>query len=324
MKRIAILTSGRDVSGSNAAIRAVVRSAISKGISVFGVSNGFRGLYEDHIEQLSSRDVSGRIGKASSFIGTSHSFEYLDESKIQTILANLNRKSIDGLIIVGGSGSFALSRRLSSKGLPIVGVPASIQDDIVGTDICLGVDSAVNSIMGSIDHIRSCDSSRNRSFLVGVEGRFSGSLALRSAIVSGAEACLIPEFSTDNLEEIAKSMGAQVDGGKTQCIAIVAAGWKPGIDALSKFLEEHEHETDLLVRKTVLGYVQRGGSPSGFDRLLGTNFGDEAVNMLTDGCNEQFVAIQGNHYVRVPFAETIDRWKTVDEASYKTFMHTTK
>lgn len=319
MKRIAVLTSGRDVSGSNAAIRSVVRSAIGKGMQVFGINNGFRGLYEDHFEQLSSRSVSGRIGKASSFIGTSHSFEFIEESKIQRILANLNKRSIEGLVIIGGSGSFALSQRLAKRGVPIVGIPATIQDDIVGTDICLGVDSAINNIMKSIDHIRSCDSSRNRSFLVGVEGRYSGSLALRAAIVSGAEACLIPERPAEDLAKIAQSMAEQINNGKTQCIAIVAAGWKPGIEDLSNFLEQHENETDLLVRKTVLGYVQRGGSPSGFDRLLGTNFGAKAVEMLAEGAHGNFIAYQGSRYERVPFSETIDRWRTASEARINLF-----
>jgi 6-phosphofructokinase 1 len=321
MKRIAVLTSGRDVSGSNAAIRAIVRKAIGSGCSVYGAHNGFRGLFEDHIERLTSRDVSGRIGKASSFLGNSHNFDF-DNSKIQTCLANLNKRSIDGLVVVGGSGSFALGQKLAKAGLPVVGVPATIQDDVVGTDICLGVDSAVNNIMDCVDHIRSCDSSRNRSFLIQVEGRESGSLAIRSALVTGAEICLIPEESNRSLEEIAKKMEKALDAGKTQCIAIMSAGWKPGIDVLSKHLEEHAKETDLHVRKTILGYIQRGGSPSGFDRLLGTEMGAEAVQCLLDGMSSHFVGKQGSLLVRVPFEETIGKWKHATKEQIEMFRNT--
>ena len=321
MKRIAVLTSGRDVSGSNAAIRAIVRKAKCCGCSVYGIRNGFRGLYEDHIERLTSRDVSGRIGKASSFLGNSHNYDF-DNSKIQTCLANLNKRSIEGLIVVGGSGSFALSQKLATEGLPVVGVPATIQDDVIGTDICLGVDSAVNNIMGCVDHIRSCDSSRNRSFLVQVEGRISGSLAIRSALVTGAEICLIPEESNRSLDEIANKMEKALDAGKTQCIAILSAGWKPGIDALSKHLEDHAKETDLLVRKTILGYIQRGGSPSGFDRLLGTQMGAEAVQCIIDGKSSHFIGMQGSHLERIPFEETIGKWKHATKEQLGLFQNT--
>lgn len=312
MKRIAVLSSGRDVSGTNAAIRAIVTLCKQSDIVAFGVSDGFRGLYEDHIAQIQTRDVLGKIGKASSLIGTSHSFRYIEPDHVQRIMANLNARSIEGLIIIGGGGSFALSERLSKRGVPIVGIPATIQDDIVGTDICLGVDSAVNNIMGSIDAIRSCDSSRGKAFLVEVEGRVSGSLALRSSLVSGAEYCLVPEFPNDDLDEVTKKITEHLDNGKTQCISVVANGWKPG----SKALFDHMQQTYMggshyAVRRTVLGYVQRGGSPSGFDRLLGTKFGAEAFNMLMEGNTNSFVGIQNNELVRVPFSEMRDKFRSV-------------
>ena len=313
MKAIGVLTTGRDVSGANAAIRAVVRKAKRAGVRCFGVYNGFNGLIDGDIKRLTSRDVSGKIGKASSFLGSSFQYNFFKEETVKKMIQNLQKNSIDGLIIIGGSGAFKWSTSLSKHGVPIVGVPATIQDDVVGTDICLGVDSAVNNIMQCVDHIRSCDSSRNRSFLVQVDGNVSGSLAARAALVTGAEMLLIPERSTNDLESIAKQMSKGLDAGKTQCITLLSSGWKPGIDALSKFLEEHEKETDLLVRRTILGYVQRGGSPTGFDRLLGTRMGSAAVDALLEGNRDHFIGIQSEKLVRVPFTETLDKVRYADK-----------
>ena len=324
MKRIGVLTNGRDVGGSNAAIRAIVRTAASKGIQTFGIKNGFRGLFEDHIKLITSRDVSGKIGKSSSFLGVTGTFDLNDERKLHQLMANMNKKSIDGLIAIGGSGTIASSKILADKGIPIVCIPATIQDDVMDTDVSLGVDTALNNISNSVDHIRSCDSSRNRSFLVEVEGRNTGSLAIRSAIVTGAEICLIPEESTIDLSIISKKMEDSIQGGKTQCIAIIASGWKPGTTALSNYLQEHQQETDLLVRKSILGYVQRGGSPSAFDRLLGTEFGTEAVKLLTEGVFNHYVAIQGEKIERIPITNTIGKFKPIGEEFYKLFNNTHK
>ena len=323
MKRIAVLTSGRDVSGDNAAIRAIVRKGMKENVAVFGIQNGFRGLYEDHFERLLSSNVSGRIGKASSFIGNSHDYSYISNQNLQRCLANLNKRSIEGVIVIGGSGSFALSQKLSDHGINVVGIPATIQDDIVGTDICLGVDSAVNNIMQCVDHIRSCDSSRNKVFLVQVEGRKSGLLALRSALVTGAEVALVPEDNDKNsLEDIKKQMMKSLDAGKNQTIAIISAGWKPGINALEAFMTEHQKETDLIVRKTILGYVQRGGSPTAFDRLLGTEMGAAAIDCLLEGQKNHFIAKVGNHIERVPFEETINKWKLATQERMELFANT--
>ena len=313
MKSIGVLTTGRDVSGANAAIRAVVRKAKLANIKCFGVYNGFNGLIEGDIKKLSSRDVSGKIGKASSFLGSSFQYDFFQEDTVKKMIANLQQKHIDGLIIIGGGGAFKWSTSLSKQGVPIVGIPATIQDDVFGTDICLGVDSAVNNIMLCVDHIRSCDSSRNRTFLVQVDGNECGSLAARAALVCGAEMVLIPENSGKmTLEQITEKLSKGLDSGKTQAIAILSSGWKPGIDAFSKFLESHNKETDLLVRRTILGYVQRGGSPTGFDRLYGTRLGAAAVDALIDGSNEHFLAVQNDHLLRIPFSEAIDKVRPID------------
>lgn len=319
MKNICVLTTGRDVSGANAAIRAVVRKSKLLGFRCFGANNGFYGLAEGDIDILTSRSVSGKIGKGSSFLGSSYQYQPFNKETIDKMLKNLNKRNIQGLVIIGGSGAFSLSKPLVDAGLNVVGVPATIQDDVIGTDICLGVDSAVNNIMQCVDHIRSCDSSRNRSFLVQVDGQHSGSLAVRAALVSGAEFVLTPEMNTKSLDEIASAMNKSLDSGKTQCIAILSSGWKPGIDALSKYLEEHEKETDLLVRRTILGYVQRGGSPTGFDRILGTRMGAEAVTALSEGVQGHFIGYVNAKLERVPFEETIGKYRYADKKILELF-----
>jgi 6-phosphofructokinase 1 len=281
-------------------------------IQTYGVKWGYRGLFEDQFDALTSRDVSGKIGRAGCFLGTANPAGCLEKDQIQAILANLNKRSIDGVIVIGDRQALQLSPRLISAGVPVIGIPSTIQDDISGTDICLGVDSAVNNIMKSVDNIRSCDSSRNRLFLVQVEGRECGQLALRSAMVTGAEFCLIPENPQSDLAKIADAMMKSNLTGKTQCITIISSGWKPGIAPLAEYLEQHEKDTDLAVRQTVLGYVQRGGNPSGFDRILGTRFGAEAVAAIADGISGHIVALHNEKIERIPFNQSIDKIKVID------------
>ena len=322
MKNIAVLSSGTDNSGINSAIRAIVRSATGTKTRIYGVGYGFQGLVDGDIKMLTSRDVSGKMGKAGCFLGTGKPESVFTEENVKKMIQNIEKKHIDGLVVIGGSTSLRLSQKLIKEGLPIVAIPSTIQDDIPGTDIALGVDSAVNNIVKCVDKIRSCDSSRERNFLVSVEGKSCGSLALRSAIVTGAEMCLIPEYPGTNLSEIAKKLQEACMTGKQQCITIVSRGWKPGVDELTKYLQKHDDETDLLVRETVLGYVQRGGAPTGFDRLLGTNMGALAFKEITKGESAKMVAIQNNHYVTVPYDEVIGRQRPVDKHLLELFEHT--
>ena len=318
MKRIAVLTSGTDNCGLNATIRSVTRTAIAKGLKIFGVHWGFRGLVEDRFEVLTSRSVSGQLGKAGSMLGTAKPGGAMEESDMKRVLYNLNKNSIGGVVVIGGSSSLRLSQMLAKNGVPVIGVPATLQDDIVGIDIALGVDSAVNNIMDCLDHIRSCDNSRNRSFLIEVEGRMCGSLALRAAVVTGCEMCLVPEIPCNDVGAIADKMSKIISSGKTQCLTMISAGWKPGIEALSKAISERD-ESDLVVRKTILGYVQRGGSPSAFDRLLGTQLGAAAVEALAEGLSQHIVAPVGGHVARIPYTEFIDKKKGVDPLYFELF-----
>jgi 6-phosphofructokinase 1 len=193
LSRIAVLSSGTDNSGINGAIRAVVRSAHANKIGCYGVHYGFQGLLDDEIVPLGSRDVSGKIGKAGCFLGTVR--PELTPEQFDVAVRNLTRRNITGVVVIGGGGSLALSQQFTKHRISVVGIPSTLQDDIVGTEAILGVDSALNNIINSVDHIRSCASTRRRTFLVQVEGRTCGSLAVKAAIVTGCEICLIPEVS---------------------------------------------------------------------------------------------------------------------------------
>lgn len=324
MKRIAVISSGTDTCGINGAIRAIVRTAKSQGIQTFGVKWGFHGLVENRLIPISTRDVSGKIGKAGCFLGTSRPIEKLDDQKIQSMVRSLNAKSINGVIVIGGGGSIAQSDCLLKNGFPVIAIPSTVQDDIVGSDISLGVDSALNNILQCIEHIRSCDSSRNRCFLVQVDGRETGSLAARAALTSGAEICLVPEDTEPDLEKITKYISKTLSSGKTQCISIVAHGWKPGIDELSTYIHNSKIGSELLVRKTVLGYIQRGGQPSGYDRILGTLFGAASVKALAAGETGVTIGIKDGSIVKIPYKDIIGHYKPIDPTYTDLFEATNK
>jgi 6-phosphofructokinase 1 len=318
-RNIAVLSSGTDLTGINGTIRAVVHSALARKWTCYGVQWGFRGLIANDILRLTSRSVSGCFGKASCFLGTGRCEGVLTDEALALVAETLCGRKITGVVVVGGGGSLAASRLLTQFGVQVVGIPATLQDDITGTETCLGVDSALNNIVKAVDHIRSCDSSRNRTFLVQVEGRQSGSLATKAAIVTGCEFLLVPEDSVldptraqEKLLAIADAM-LEASKEKTLCLALVAEGWKPGFEALEKVLEERERETDLMVRKTILGYIQRGGSPTAADRLLGTKMGAMAVQMIAEDVSEQFTAVQDGKIVAAPYSLFLNRQKPLSE-----------
>lgn len=317
MKQYAVISSGTDNSGINAAIRAIVRTAASKGARVHGIRWGFRGLLENQISLLTSRDVSGKIGKAGCFLGTNKP-EGIDQRAIQTCVNNLKKKNIDGLVLVGGNNSINLTKYIIEAGLPVVAIPSAIQDDVYGTDIALGVDSAVNNIVKYIDKIRGNDS-RDRTFIVQVEGRQCGTLAIRSALVSGADFCLVPERPSEDLNSLVKKMQYFTLKGKDQCITIMANGWKPGLDKLVEYLQSKESETDLLVRTSVLGFVQRGGPPTGYDRILGTKMGNAAILNLLEDKSGVMVGIQNNNIVNVPLEDVWGKLKPIDPKMLELF-----
>ena len=307
----AVVSSGTDNSGINGAIRAIVRTAAAHNARVAGIRWGFQGLLQNQMSFLTSRDVSGKIGKAGCFLGTAKPQGILTDQTMDQAVKILKKKKITGLIVIGGLNSLKESRKFIEHGIKVIGIPSTIQDDINGTDIALGVDSAINNVMRCVDRIRGSSSSRERSFLVQVEGRSCGMLAIRSALVTGADFCLIPERPCADMSRLTQRMAEFSLKGKNQCITIVSSGWKPGIDSLAEYLSQHEKDTDLIVRKTVLGYVQRGGAPTGYDRILGTQMGHLAVMELLQNQTGKMIATKNNKIVSVPLDE-IDRPREIN------------
>ncbi|MFL7792428.1 MAG: ATP-dependent 6-phosphofructokinase, partial [Anaerolineae bacterium] len=257
MKRIGVLTSGGDNPGLNPCIRAVVRMGIHEGLEVMGIRRGYAGLIDGEIEPMSARSVGGIIGQGGTILGTARCPEFYEPNGRREALRTLNRFEIDGLVVIGGNGSLTGALELSRMGFPTIGIPSTIDNDVNGTDISIGVDTALETIMDAVDKIKDTATSHNRAFLVETMGRNSGYLALVSGIVGGAEMVLIPEVETP-FEEVHHLIEDAYIRGKPHCIIIVAEGWKPGMETLAEQLREHQEDLGFSVRVTRLGYVQRG------------------------------------------------------------------
>jgi 6-phosphofructokinase 1 len=303
MKRIAVLTSGGDGPGLNPCIRAVTRMALHLGAEVFGVRRGYSGLIVNDLVELDARAVGGIIGQGGTFLGTARCPEFKEESGRREALRCLNQKGIEGLVVIGGNGSLTGALELHRLGFPVVGIPATIDNDVNGTDISIGVDTTLNTILDAIDRIKDTASSHQRAFLIETMGRDSGYLALSSGLAGGAEMVLIPEVETE-MSKVAETIEDAYVRGKAHCIIIVAEGWKPGTRALSDYLRERREELGFNIRLTVLGHVQRGGKPLAFDRLLATRLGAAAAQNL----------LEGEHGVMVGWVESQAQLTPLDEA----------
>lgn len=308
MKRIGILTSGGDCPGMNAAIRSAVRTCIYKGLTPFGVRAGYKGLIEGDIFQMVNIDVANKIQSGGTFLRSARSMEFKTEAGQQKALANIEKHGIEGLIVIGGDGSLTGGNVLySNYGVPVVGLPGSIDNDIYGTDLSIGVDTALNTIVNSIDMINDTASSHDRTFLIEVMGRNSGYLAVMSSITAGAEAVLIPEVAYD-LEKMIEKIKKRYNDGKSRSIIIVAEGVGSAYDFGKTFQLIGGFDT----RITVLGHLQRGGSPTHFDRLLASRMGMAAVNTLIGGESGVMMALQNTHIVSVPLSEVLSNKKQLD------------
>jgi len=316
MKRIGVLTSGGDGPGLNPCIRAVTRTALSYGIEVVGIKRGYVGLIDNDVMPLDARAVGGIIGKGGTFLGTDRSPEFQTPQGQREALRNLNRNCLDGLVVIGGNGSLAGAATLYEQGFPVVGVPATIDNDVGGTDIAIGTDTALNTILDAIDKIKDTASSHQRAFFIEVMGRDSGYLALMGGVAGGAELILVPEVEIP-LETVAQSLVNAYIRGKAHCIVVVAEGYKPGTQAVVAYLEERKEELGFGVRVTVLGHVQRGGAPSAFDRLLATRLGAAAVTELKEGRAGNVVGLVGNEIRLTPLAEAPTRPKRFDMGLYE-------
>lgn len=317
MKRIGVLTSGGDGPGFNPCVRAVVRTAISHDLRVMGIKYGYSGLIDGDIDEMTARSVGGIIGRGGTILGTARSEEFRSKRGRLTAMRKLNEHGIEGLVVIGGDGSFRGALKLWEEfNLPVVGVPGTIDNDISGTDMSIGVDTALNTVLDAMDKIRDTASSHQRAFLIEVMGRNSGYLALMSGIAGGAELILCPEVET-SVEEVAAALRDAYLRGKAHCIIVVAEGYKPGCVALAEHLTGQRSELGFGVRGTVLGHVQRGGSPTAFERILATRLGVAAVEALLDDQHGVMVGLIGNEIVRTPLEQVVSSPKTLDLKLYQ-------
>lgn len=311
IKKIAMLTSGGDASGMNAAIRAITRYAKYKSLEITGFREGFKGLIENNFIDLNSESVGGIIDRGGTILYTARSEEFKKEEGMQKAIANLKKNNIEGLIVVGGDGSFRGAHDLHIRGIQVVGIPGTIDNDIAGTDYSIGFDTALNVIISLISKIRDTAFSHDRLFVVEVMGRSSGMIAVHSGLACAADYVLIPEIPID-LVKIANKIKNHRPG-KRHTIIVVAEGAAKAseVAASLKLLAGHE------VRISVLGHIQRGGSPSAMDRLLAAEFGKKAVDLLLDGKSDCMTAIQGKNVVSVPFEYVWNNKKSVKKEIYE-------
>ncbi len=311
MKRVAVLTSGGDAPGMNAAIRAVVRTGTARGWEMFGIKLGYEGLINGRFIPLGTRDVAGILNHGGTILGSARSLEFKTEDGQRKAIRSLNENSIDTLVVIGGNGSQAGTHALSKWGFPVVGIASTIDNDLAGSEMTIGVDTALNIALESIDRLKITASSHQRAFLIEVMGRGCGYLALMSAIAGGAEACVIPEVDTDP-EEVAEILRKAYDKGKAHCLIVVAEGAKYNAQKLDEYFKEHQERLGFDLRVTILGHVQRGGEPSAFDRILASRFGAGATEAIARGETGVLVGLIGSKVKTTPLEEVVNTKKLID------------
>ncbi|WP_186578396.1 6-phosphofructokinase [Aquibacillus kalidii] len=312
MKRIGVLTSGGDSPGMNAAVRAVVRKAIFHDMEVFGIYNGYQGLMEGNIKKMELGSVGDIIQRGGTILYSARSEEFKTEQGQEKAIEQLNKFGIEGLIVIGGDGSFRGAEKLTKKGYPCIGVPGTIDNDIPGTDYTIGFDTALNTIIDAIDKIRDTATSHERTYVVEVMGRNAGDLALWAGLADGAESILIPE-RPDDFEDVINKLKRGQARGKKHSIIILAEGVGNGME----YGQRIKDATDMDTRVTVLGHIQRGGSPSGFDRVLASRLGARAVDLLIEGKAGRMVGIQQNKLVDHDIIEILTHPHEIDLNMYK-------
>lgn len=297
--RIGVLTSGGDAPGMNAAIRAVVRTGIYYGYQVVGIRRGYAGLLADDMVNLELGSVADIIHRGGTILRTARSEEFASQAGQAQAYDNLVAAGINGLIVIGGDGSLQGAAALAQRGIPVVGVPATIDNDMAGTDATIGFDTAINTAVTAIDRIRDTATSHERTYIIEVMGRLSGQIAIAAGLAAGAESIVVPEALITN-EQICERLQRGFQRGKRHSIIVVCEGAGSGY-AISEHVQAC---TGLKPRVTVLGYIQRGGSPTAQDRILASRMGAYAVELLRQGRGGHMVAIQGGQIVSVPI-ETV-------------------
>ncbi|MBQ9964530.1 MAG: 6-phosphofructokinase [Clostridia bacterium] len=314
IKRIAVLTSGGDAPGMNAAVRAVTRTAIGRGIEVYGVRRGYNGLINGDMEQLNLRSVSDIIHRGGTFLFTARSPEFNTPEGVQKAADKCREMGIDGLVVIGGDGSFRGAQDLTRAGIPCIGLPGTIDNDIACCEQTIGYDTALNTCMEMVDKLRDTAESHDRCSVIEVMGRHAGYLALNVGIAVGATSILVPEVPFDFEKDILNRMRKTSATGKKHFIIIVAEGIG-GVMKLAKHIEE---ETGVETRATILGHVQRGGSPTVRDRVLASRMGNRAVELLLAGKSNRVVTIQNDHITDFDIEQALEMKKPFDLDLYRT------
>lgn len=314
MKRIAVMTSGGDAPGMNAAIRAVVRAGMEHNVEVYGIRQAYAGLLAGDMELLTSREVSGILQRGGTILQTARNEEFKTPQGQRKALRRLNEHNIEGIVVIGGDGSLRGAMALHGLGIPTIGVPASIDNDIWGTDTSIGVDTALNTILDALDRLRDTATSHNRAFLIEVMGRDCGYLALMGGILGGAELVITPERDI-TMDEIASSLEDAYIRGKSHAIAVVAEGAPYKVTEMADYL--NQKHVGFEIRLTILGHTQRGGSPTAFDRLLATRMGVEAVERLLAGETGVMVARVGREQKTVPLEEVTTKMRAISQHYYE-------
>jgi len=309
IQRIGVMTSGGDAPGMNPFIRAVVRTAAGEGIKVFGIEAAYEGLIHGKFHELGIREVGGILQRGGTILQTARSKEFREPAGQLEAIRQINNAGLDALIIAGGDGSLNGAQVLAKRGIPVIGVPASIDNDIYGTDMCIGVDTALNTIVDAIDKIRDTASSHSRAFIIETMGRESGYLAIQAGIVTGAELVLIPESDIEP-DAVARTIAEAYKRGKTHAIVVVAEGYHPGASELGSMIDAMD--IGFTTRVSILGHIQRGGKPSAYDRLLASRLGVKAVEFLIAGYTNVMTGLNGREILPVPIEDVVSNVKKIN------------
>lgn len=306
---IGVLTSGGDAPGMNAAIRAVVRTALANNMDVIGVMHGYEGLVNGEFKPMGARDVGGILQRGGTVLLTSRSKRFMEPAGQRDAIRRMNEAGMDALIVIGGEGSMNGAYALSQKDIKVIGIPGSIDNDIWGTNIAIGTDTAMNTIMDAVDKLRDTASSHQRAFLIETMGRNSGYLAVMAGIVCGAEIVLIPEAPV-TVDDVAKAIEEAYQRGKTHAILINAEGSPIRTTDLAAKIDQMD--VGFKTRMTILGHIQRGGSPTAYDRLLASRMGVKAVEALVEGTHGVMTGLKGKGIDFIPLADVISNKRKVN------------
>lgn len=313
MRKIGVLTSGGDSPGMNAAIRAVVRSGLYFGLEVVGIKNGYQGLIKGDIEVMNSRSVADIIQRGGTILKTARCEEFKTEEGFKKALNVIKIFGIEGIVVIGGDGSFNGAEKLSKAGIATMGLPGTIDNDLAYTDYTIGFNTAVNTVLYAIGNIRDTSSSHDRANIIEVMGRRCGDIALYAGLAGGAESIIIPELDF-SIDEVCKKILQGKSRGKLQSIIILAEGVVESAKNLEKEIEE---KTGIETKLTILGHIQRGGSPTAFDRLMASRMGGKAVELLMQGKSGRALGIKGNNIIDVDILEAITMKKELNNEIYE-------